>query len=245
MTAVAQAAVEAPRIDVGWVVRATWRICRDRAWQLFLLSVPFVVIPQALAGLLPQELSRLGVVAGLPALVFGGGATLMGYRTLTDGEPLSAWEAARAGGARFGSLWGLGFISSIGVGLGILLLVVPGVILLAGWLPATAVLMVEQKTTYASLDRSWALSRGSRWRLAGLLGLAVVATAGILIAAIAVGLVITLTAGEPVGDTLMTFAMIPLVVAMLQAVFATGATAAYVALRRAKEGVSDVATVFD
>ncbi len=240
------ARTEASQLDMGWVVRSTFQVVGRRFGALVVLALPFVFIPQALTGFLPAELNRLGTLANLPALIFDGAATLLACRQLSGAAALPSGEALRAGMRRFGALWGLAIVSGLAILLGAILLLVPGVVLLLGWLPANAVLMAEEKTVFASLDRAWALTRGARWRLAGLVGLFLV---GLVPASVVVFIADTATlllGGERLMNRLSDFVWNPLFVTAFSIFGAVGTAAVYAALLRAKEGGgADIAKLFD
>lgn len=79
---------------------------------------------------------------------------------------------------------GLSILSNIGIALGFVLLVIPGIILLMRWLPAYAFLFAEDAGVTGSLGRSW---HATKPHFAALL---VAAIAPILIYLIAIGLYI-------------------------------------------------------
>jgi len=183
------AAVEAPRpkVAVGEILGSTFGVIGQRAAALGMLASLWVFLPQLLVSFLPDEMSRGAVIANVPALIFDGAAALLTIRQLT-GAAISAKDAQRAGLHNFGKLWTVGLLSGLAIVLGTVLLIVPGVILIAGWMPATAVLMAEGKTGRDCLKRAWELTRGSRWRLAGLFG--VVLLASLIVLAVFIGIVI-------------------------------------------------------
>ncbi|HKD20508.1 MAG TPA: hypothetical protein VKB71_00785, partial [Rhizomicrobium sp.] len=57
-------------------------------------------------------------------------------------------------------LIGLSIVSTLGVMLGLVLLVVPGIILALGWAIAVPVRVIERTGVFASLSRSWQLTSG-------------------------------------------------------------------------------------
>jgi hypothetical protein len=223
---------------------ATFRVLRKRALDILIVGAPFVLLPQILAGFLPAELSRLSVVAGLPGLVFSGGVSLMTYRELTDGARLSAGEAIHRGLGKFGTLWGAGFLSGLGIALGTLLFVVPGVILLIGWMTTSTSVMVENLTAYAALDRAWTLTKGSRWRIAGLSGLVLLIVLGLFLAFFATVAVLALAAGEATGTMVAAFVLGPILTLLVMAVTTVFPAAVYTGLRRTEGSAGDVAQVF-
>lgn len=79
------------------------------------------------------------------------------------GHSITADTAIRKAFLLVGPLLVLSFFSSIVIGLGFLVLIVPGVILLSGLVLATAVLVLEQPlSAVGSLNRSWELTKGFR-----------------------------------------------------------------------------------
>jgi hypothetical protein len=69
----------------------------------------------------------------------------------------------------FGRALILNFLSSLGILLGMVLLVLPGLYLLACWAVAMPALMAEDLSASEALSRSKALSEGQRWALLGLM----------------------------------------------------------------------------
>jgi hypothetical protein len=75
-----------------------------------------------------------------------------GSRSLTD--------LCRRASKRAGALVGVSLIAGVGVGLGLLLLVVPGLILFTRWSLAVPAVMLESRSPRDALRRSAALARG-------------------------------------------------------------------------------------
>lgn len=69
---------------------------------------------------------------------------------------------------RFFELFGIGFLSNVGIILGALLLVLPGVYLAARWFVAVPVLFDESRSVTDSLRSSWDVTREHAWPLVGL-----------------------------------------------------------------------------
>jgi hypothetical protein len=63
---------------------------------------------------------------------------------------------------------GLAILETLGIAVGVVLLIVPGMILALGWGVATQVLVVERKGIIDSLSRSWNLTKGSKGTIFGL-----------------------------------------------------------------------------
>ncbi len=136
-------------------------------------------------------------------------------------------------------------ITTILVWIGTILLIVPGIIVALMLCVAIPVVMVEGPGVLASLSRSRALTKGSRWRLLGLLLIAFIGTALVtMIISMVVGLVMVFFG--TVGATVST--IVDLALQLFTTVFlAVLLAVAYHDLRVAKEGVStaQLAAVFD
>jgi len=65
-------------------------------------------------------------------------------------------------------LIGLSIVWAIGVGIGFVLLIVPGIILLMMWAVAVPALVVERRGIFESIGRSSELTKGARWKIFGL-----------------------------------------------------------------------------
>jgi len=244
MTAATITATE-PKLDVGWVAKATGDVLRRRAGDLILVALPFVWLPSVVTGFAPDN-RGLELLSNIPAMVFTGGASLLTYRELTGGERLTAGASIREGAARFGTLWVAAFVSGLATLLGLILLIVPGIIVALGFATAATVVMAERKTAMPALERAWSLSRGNRWRLAALGGLVILVTLALLAVGLVLGVILGLSGASSAIDAVSTFGYGPIIETIVAAVTAVGSAAAYVALRTAKEGASeDIARTFD
>lgn len=73
----------------------------------------------------------------------------------------------RGGNAGFGAFFGINFLAGLGILLGMILLIVPGLILAARWSAANAALLAEGEGVNAALSRSWDMTRPSLWPIIG------------------------------------------------------------------------------
>lgn len=127
----------------------------------------------------------LGVfIAGGVVFVIGtllAGTVLTGMVTIVLGEavlgrPISLGHAWRRVRPRIWALIGLAFLQGIAIMLGFLACFIPGIFLLVMFSLSTPALMLEGLRVTDAMRRSWALVRGSWWRVAGILLLAYVIT---------------------------------------------------------------------
>ncbi|HZZ90844.1 MAG TPA: hypothetical protein VFE13_21145 [Caulobacteraceae bacterium] len=197
-----------------------------------------------LAALLPPGLAVFGMAAGLPGLVFVGGVSLLAYREIVGGARLGAGGAISAGVRKFLSLWGASLIVNVGVAIGLILLIVPGLVLWACLSPAMSAIMIEDEPAPSALDCAWRLARGSRWRMTVLLLAALAAILLLLLLTVVVVAALAMTLGLDLGAKVGRILWAPFLSILMLAVTTVGSTAAYVGLREGQQGASNVAEVF-
>ena len=97
------------------------------------------------------------------------GATVFIVSESYLGRPLGAREALSRSTPYIGRILVCSMLIAFIVGLGFMLMVIPGVILAVGLaLAIPAVVLESGSSATAALSRSWELTRGSRWRILGL-----------------------------------------------------------------------------
>lgn len=155
------------------------------------------------------------------------------------GRPLTAASALRRAAPLLGRLIVCSLLLAIVVGFGFLLFLVPGVVLLSGLLLAFPSLVLEPGSSPASaLSRSWSLTRGSRWRMLGLLATLVIL---LYVPIVAIGAIATVLLPSDVGGGsltpgLMTLAVVGVLQMLLYPLLYCVLTVAYYDLRVRKEG---------
>jgi hypothetical protein len=128
---------------------------------------PSELLGLALAVMVLAFVSMIAIIISQTALAFAA------YQAVC-GIPISVAGAFRAGLGRFWPFVGMIILEMIGLGLGLVLLVIPGMILLTMWYMSVSVCVVERLGPVASLRRSAELSRGSRWQIFGLIAVFVI-----------------------------------------------------------------------
>jgi hypothetical protein len=167
-------------------------------------------------------------------LVYGSMQALRG-RQVTIGECLSE------GFKRLGAALGIAILSGIGIFLGLILLIVPGLILGAMWAVAVPAAVIEKRSSTAALSRSQELTSGRRWRVFGAYVVSLLLLwVGDMVVEGALGVVAGFNStASHLG--LWAFS------ALFEAFTACLVTTLYYYLRREKEGVEidQIAAVFD
>ncbi|HEU5359063.1 MAG TPA: hypothetical protein VFU45_08080 [Gemmatimonadales bacterium] len=164
-------------LAMGEILDQAFGLFRRKFGALLTISVVCSGLP-ALLNVLVR--ARGGLILawglGLTAMVLGviGGAVATGASTyVVSGAYLnhevSATQALERALPRLWQLILCSFGFGLLVGLGMLLLFVPGVIALSGCVLCFTAVVVERLDAQAALGRSWELTRGFRWRMLGLL----------------------------------------------------------------------------
>jgi hypothetical protein len=157
-----------------------------------------------------------------------------------QGKSASLSQCVSVGLSRVLPVLGVAILVGICVGVGILLLVVPGIILMLMWFVAIPVAVVERPGVVASMKRSADLTKGSKGAIFLLL---------LVLLAIGMGISFLLAGALLKTDGLKTYLILTLALEVLiTAPFMAALTGvSYLTLRRVKEGISadDLAKVFD
>jgi uncharacterized membrane protein len=129
--------------------------------RLFLEAAGGIFSNLALALLYGISLVVLNLVAS--------GATVFIVSESYLGRPISAREALERATPYIGRILVCSLLLALVVGLGFLMLLIPGIMLAVGLaLAIPAVVLEPRSSASAALSRSWELTRGARWRIFGL-----------------------------------------------------------------------------
>jgi hypothetical protein len=128
-------------------------------------------------------------------------------------------------------------LTSLGAGLGMILLVVPGIILWLGWSVAVPVEVEERSGIFGSMRRSRELTRGSKWKILGLILL--------MFVPVMVLQIVLLVALGVLGPSAVTIGS-ALLSTVTSTIFMAALASAYVELRMIKDGSSEesLASIF-
>lgn len=160
------------------------------------------------------------------------GALTRGAAGALVGRPIDVGGSYRAALARLGGLIGLSLLVALIVGIGFVLLFIPGLIMLVFLSMAVPAFIIERRGVTDSMSRSWNLVSGSWWHVFG----------AIVVAAILSGIVSGII-GALGGDSLIGAWITSAIASILTAPFyALVSVVLYVDLRSRKEGL-DSATL--
>ncbi len=174
-------------MDVGTVLSEAFALYRAH-WR-HLISIAFVVyLLLSLVIFLAALLGPLGVLGAafvaLAGIFWLQGALVEAIRDIRDGRAdLSIRETLSRVRPRVGTLGVAGLLAALGIVLGLLLFIVPGLVLLVFWSLIVPVIVLERAGVFESFGRSRELVRGNGWSVFGVIVTTVllVVLAGIVI----------------------------------------------------------------
>ncbi|MDL2275235.1 hypothetical protein LJC22_03810 [Desulfosarcina sp. OttesenSCG-928-G10] len=210
---------------------------------VFFTMTVIAIVPAAILEILfsesPAVIAFSGILNTILSLVIQGAIAYAVFMAFKGGPVVSINDAVSKGMARLGPLVLAAILMGLGVGIGMLLLIIPGIILLCVWAVTIPACVVEGLGAIDSMKRSAELTKGYRGAVFGL--------------ALIIGLITFVFVG---GCAALGGAMgAPVVGGLLAAVLSIPLTAfssvmyavIYYDLRMIKEGVSidKLANVFD
>jgi hypothetical protein len=173
-------AVEAEtKLDINRVVRETVAVLRRNWRALVRPALLLLYLPDALAQFLSSRSASGGMFGGsvlaLAASVlalafyalFQGGLFRLAVADL-NAEPISTDDALKVGRERMWTMVALMLLAGIGIAVGLVLLIVPGVLLALAWSVAGPVLIEERRPLLECFGRSAELTRRSRLNILAL-----------------------------------------------------------------------------
>ena len=235
-------AASAEPLTAGVIWRETLAALRPDFGLLFAVTAPFTLlvgmaltlfgppVPQTLEDLTPQNVAILGL---LPNIIGAIGQLAVVRLILRPGE-----TAGRGLGAALAALpaWSVAALATaLPVGFGFLLLIVPGVYLLARLFLIAPVLVIEKGSAFTAIARSWAMTADCAWQLVLLFVMAGLFILGAsLLASVvggAIGSVLLLMGSKGAAD--FAAALVP---ALLSTLVAMGSAAAAAVVYRRVAG---------
>jgi hypothetical protein len=261
-------AVVGDRFDIGRVISRTFGVLGRNApafilAAMLLSAAPHVILAFVSLTLRPSGgsfslagaavalgsglLSLLTTLVALVAAVLLQGALIFATVSDLNGRRPSFEEMLQVALRVALPLIGVGLLVGLGVALGLILLIVPGVILALMWCVATPARVVEPIGVMTALARSRELTRGHRWMILLLFIIVLVINWVILAILGAVGLaasgitaLITLATMTPTLGSPLWIGMVivqPIVQALVSLLAAAGVASLYYELRSIKDGV--------
>ena len=166
--------VGAKPLDIGDVLGDTFAVIGRTAVVLANVSVMFIGIPAAIniAGTVLTPVSPLfavftvlGSLGALAGMVLAYGAIFQVAMQDLHDQTVAADAMLRTALVKFLPMLGLALLLGLGVFVGGLLLIVPGVILGLAWSVALPALVLEDRGVFDAFGRSADLTRNRRWSI--------------------------------------------------------------------------------
>lgn len=166
------------------VLSRIWAIYRDQFPLLFGIAIALFAIQFAAVLLLPGA-DALPLTALLWALsVLYQGMVVKLVQDVRDGRrDHSVRELVHSVEPVFWRLLAVSLLAGVGIGIGFVLLIVPGLVLMVIWSVVAPVTVLERPGVFAAFGRSRDLVRGNGWQVFGVLVFVFLAVAAISIAA--------------------------------------------------------------
>lgn len=155
-------------------IREAWELYKANWRHLLPISLVVYVALALIGVLLTAVLSWFGALLAALISVIGlfwvQGALVTAVDDIRDGRSdLSLGETFDRVRPQLGSIVGAGLLAGLGVFLGLLLLIVPGLVLMTWWVLIIPVVALERTTAGAAFGRSRELVRGYGWNVFGVI----------------------------------------------------------------------------
>jgi hypothetical protein len=112
--------------------------------------------------------SLIAVLLSVVGAFWVQGALIEGVSDVRDGKiDTTIGDLFERTRSRLPALIAAGIVAGIGIAIGVILLIVPGLFLLTRWALIPAVIVIEKRSAGESFDRSWELTRGYGWPVFG------------------------------------------------------------------------------
>lgn len=239
--------------QIGTVLRRTFGALGRNLVVFLLLSFLLSGLPNLLAtwaigdpanpSFSSTAQAALVVVASLVSLItyhILQGALIQGAIADFSGKSASLAECVSTGLKHLLPIIAIALLMGLAVGLGMVLLLIPGIILLVMWAVAIPARVAENTGVFEAFGRSRELTQGNRWRIFLLL------VVYFVLAIVISGLIGLMTGFNP-GSSALGLISSLVTNTLTTVIAAVGTAALYFELRRTKEGVeaAELLAVFD
>ena len=205
------------RLEVGAVISRVFEIYVDQAPVLMPVAAVVFVISGILAEVLEASgpgLALLALLIKLVATTLFTGMVVQLVADVQDGRRDSTpTELLNAATPVLGKLILVGLAAGIGVVIGLVAFLIPGLILITVWFVAAPVVVLERPDGLQALRRSRELVRGNGWPVFGVIAVLFLAVGvvaqGIIVAAAAAGTAAGLIVSVVVGVLIAPLAALP------------------------------------
>jgi hypothetical protein len=165
------------------VIKEGWGLYKAHWQHLLTFSFVVYVAVALIGGVLAATLTWVGVIlaalVSLVALFWLQASLVKAVDDVRDGQAdLSLGATFSAAQKHLGAVLVAGILAAIGVTIGLILLIVPGLILLTWWCLIVPTIVLENRSAGESFSRSRELVRGHAWSVFGVIVLVVLLLIG-------------------------------------------------------------------
>ncbi len=159
------------RIEPGRVLREVFRVYREQAGVLLPVAIVLFGINAIVSYVLRDgALAFIGSIVALVIATFYQGMVVQLVRDVLDGRrDSSTGDLLRSVSPVVLTLIVVSILAGIATGIGIVLLIVPGLYLLTIWSVVAPVVVVERTGVFEAFGRSRALVKGHGWQVFGVI----------------------------------------------------------------------------
>ncbi len=196
-----------------------------RAWAIYKTQFGTLIVAAAIVGLINLVATLLlGPFAGVISLIvslFFVGAVVHLVRDLEDGRRDEELSSLFAGvGPVFWQLLAVAILAGIGIAIGLVLLIIPGLILITIWAVVVPAVVLEKPGVFAAFGRSRELVRGHGWPVFGTLVVTWLITIGV---AIVGGIIVAALGGadiiQAIVNWLLSAALLPITALVISVLY--------------------------
>ncbi len=157
------------------VLSEAWGMYKTYAKHLLTIAFVIYVVAAIIAAILSLAGTfglLLGSLVSIVAAFLLQAALVKAVQDVRDGRvDMSVGETVEAARPYLWSVMGASILAAIAIGIGLVLVIVPGLILITIWAVIVPVIVIEQSGALASFGRSRALVRGRGWHVFGTLAI--------------------------------------------------------------------------
>lgn len=190
-------------IEVGEVIRRVFRIYVEQAPVLMPAAAVVFVFAGIVSDLLQAGgggLALLALLVRILATTLFTGMIVELVADIRDGKrDATPGQLVRAVMPVLGQLIIVGFVAGVGIVLGFILIVVPGLVLLTIWSVAAPIVVLERPAGLRALGRSRELVRGNGWQVFGVIVVLTILVAVVVFALDAAAASVSSAVGLAVG----------------------------------------------
>ncbi|MEZ0293975.1 MAG: hypothetical protein ACAH82_15650 [Solirubrobacteraceae bacterium] len=196
-----------------------------RAWAIYKTQFGTLIVAAAIVGLINLVATLLlGPFAGIISLIvslFFVGAVVNLVGDLEDGRRDEELSSLFSGvGPVFWQLLAVAILAGIGIAIGLVLLIIPGLILITIWAVVVPVVVLEKPGVFAAFGRSRELVRGHGWPVFGTLVVTWLITIGV---AIVGGIIVAALGGadviQAIVNWLLSAALLPITALVISVLY--------------------------